>query len=142
MVRSIGPKLWPPKLFSGTPEITLPLLPSTTEPGWKRARVERRGGGDHLHRRARRIAVLRRAVDERRVRLVRRQLAEVALQRVRVVGGRGGEHAHRAGVDVDGHDGALAAAERVDGGALRAGVERRAHVEALLAAARGSTRPP
>ena len=80
-VRSMSPKSSPPKLFSGTPEIFLPFLPLTRESGRVLARVERGGGGHRLHRRARRIARLRRAVDDRRVRLVGRELLELVARR-------------------------------------------------------------
>ena len=110
-VRSMSPKSSPPKLLSGTPEIFLPFLPLTRESGREIARVERGGGGHRLHRRARRIARLRGAVDERRVGVVGRELLELValVEPVGVVGGLRDHRQHGAGRRLERDDGALAA---------------------------------
>ena len=97
-VRSMSPKSSPPKLFSGTPEIFLPFLPLTVESGLYLPGVDRRRGGDDLHRRAGRVARLRRAVDERRVLLVGGEALELValVEAVGVVGGRRDHHEHLA----------------------------------------------
>ena len=111
-VSVIWPKSSPPKLSSGVPEITLPFSPSTGRVRVVLAAVERRRGGDDLHRRAGREAALGGAVEGLGVGRV-----------ARVVAGVGGHHAHGAGLDVERHDGPVAAAQALEGDLLGLGIE-------------------
>ena len=99
----------------------------------ERPRVDRRRRGDHLERRAGRVAELRRAIDQRLAGGVLRQLFVRArrAQVVRVVGRRGGHHAHRAAARFQRHDRAFVARERLVRDLLRGRVERREDVVAL-----------
>ena len=137
-VRSMSPKSSPPALFNGTPEISLPFAPLTTDSRVEAAGVERGGGGHDLHRRPRRVAVLRRAVDERRALLVLVERGERAAvgERVRVVARARGHREHVARLDPDRHERAVVAGrlERLHGRVLRPDVERRVDVVALVRA--------
>ena len=120
-VSVIWPKFSLPKLRSGTPEIGLRFLPLTVESGVKRAAVHRRDRRDDLERRPGRVAGLRRAVEQRRVR-VAVEPGELARLRdvVRVVAGHRRHGLDRAGLRVERDDGALAAVEPLERGALGA----------------------
>src|SRR5215212_7566852 len=97
--------------------------------------VERRRGGHHLERRARRVEPLGRTVVERGRRPAGPTDAldrlEVALDEVRVVGGARGEHENPARARLERHDGATSIPERAQRGVLAALVERRDDVVAL-----------
>ena len=66
VVSVTGPKSSLPKLVSGTPPIFFGESPSSTDCGCEAAAVERRRRRHDLEGRARRIAALRRAVEQRR----------------------------------------------------------------------------
>ena len=66
-VNVIGPKFWPPELASGTPLMVLWGGPVDDRVGRDLAGVQCRGGGDHLEGGARRVALLRGAVEQRLV---------------------------------------------------------------------------
>ena len=102
----------------------LAVLAAHARVGLVAPRVERRGGGDDLHRRARRIAVLGRAVDERGVLRVAVELREAGrvVDRVRVVARHRGHRQHGARAHVQRDERALVAGrlDRGDGLLLRA----------------------
>ena len=87
------PKLSPPSLFSGTPEILMPLRAVDDARRLVLPAVDRGDRGHDLEGRARRVARLRDAVEERRARrgVEPRRLPRAA-QRVRVVAGDGRHH--------------------------------------------------
>jgi hypothetical protein len=99
------------------------------------AGLDRRGRGHDLEDRARRVEAGGGAVQQR-VRTLAvgadaGHLVEVPLDEVRVVRGRGVHRQHLPGPDVERHDRAAAAAERVLGGPLRTRDERQAQVVAF-----------
>ena len=120
----------------------LAVAPADARVGLVAARVDGGDRGDDLERRARRVARLRgavRAAGRRLSRLSARERALV-LDRVGVVAGDRRHHLDRAGARVERDDRALAPAELLQRDALRARVERREQVVALLLGARAAGR--